>query len=104
MPKGLQIVRFQTDPMLSFCTEVGIMELFVLTNSIPENFHDRLLSKNGPIVTVEYDTFSDFGKVRGYNVGSVDGIRLANGYHVLRPDFAASAGIVGNSTSNDDCW
>ena len=30
--------------------------------------HDRLLSKNSQTVTVEYDTFSDFGKVRGYNV------------------------------------
>jgi hypothetical protein len=66
--------------------------------------HDRLLSRNSQSVTVEYDTFSDFGKVRGYNVGSVDGIRLANGYHVLKPEFAGSAGVAGNSTSTDDCW
>jgi hypothetical protein len=69
-----------------------------------KELHDRLLSKDGQAVTVEYDTFTDFGKVRGYNVGSVDGMRLANGYHVLEPDFAASAGVVGNSDSTDDCW
>jgi hypothetical protein len=66
--------------------------------------HDRFSSRNGQLVTVEYDTASDFGKVRGYNVRSIDGIVLANGYNVLRPDFAASAGVVGNSTSTYDCW
>jgi hypothetical protein len=69
-----------------------------------KELHDRLSSKNGQPVMVEYDTFSDFGKVRGYNVRSVDRIMLAKGYHVLRPEFAASAGVVGNSDSTDDCW
>jgi hypothetical protein len=44
-----------------------------------KELHERLSSKNGQPVTVEYDTFSDFGKVRGYNVRSVDGIMLATG-------------------------
>jgi hypothetical protein len=66
--------------------------------------HDRLSSKNGQPVMAEYDTVSDFGKVRGYNVHSVDGMVLANGYHVLRPEFAGTAGVVGNSNSTDDCW
>jgi hypothetical protein len=69
-----------------------------------KELHDRLSPKNGQLVTVEYDTFSDFGKVRGYNVRSIDGIILANGYHVSRPDFAGSAGVVGNSNSTNDCW
>ena len=72
-----------------------------------KDLHDRLSGKNGDLVTVEYDTFSDFGKVRGYNVHSVDGIVLANGDHVLRDDFGASAGVAGKgpgSAGEDDCW
>jgi hypothetical protein len=66
--------------------------------------HDALSPMNGQPVTVEYDTFSDFGKVRGYNVHSIDGIVLANGYHVLRPEFAGISGVVGNTNSNQTCW
>jgi hypothetical protein len=72
-----------------------------------KELHDFLLSKNGQSVTVEYDTFTDFGKVRGYNVHSVDGKILANGYHVLKPEFASSTGVAraGSGTaSGEDCW
>ena len=72
-----------------------------------KELHDFLLPKNGHPVTVEYDTFSDFGKVRGYNVHSVDGKVLANGYHVLREDFAGGAGVARQgpgSAGRDDCW
>jgi len=72
-----------------------------------QELHDHLSSKNGQPVTVEYDTFTDFGKVRGYNVRSVDGMMLANGYHVLKPEYAASAGVMGygaGRVSGDDCW
>ena len=72
-----------------------------------KELHDRLSAKNGQSVTVEYDTFSDFGRVRGYNVHSVDGMVLANGYHVLREDFAATAGAArtgAGSIGKDDCW
>ena len=69
-----------------------------------KELHDLLSPKNGQPVTVEYDTFNDFGKVRGYNVHSIDGFILANGYHVSRPDFAASAGVAGSSASTSDCW
>jgi hypothetical protein len=72
-----------------------------------KDLHDRLLPKNGQLVTVEYDTFSDFGKVNGYNVHAVDGIVLANGYHVLRNDYAATAGIAREgqgSAGPIDCW
>lgn len=71
------------------------------------DLHNRLLAKNGQPVTVEYDTFSDFGKVRGYNVHAVDGIVLANGYHLVREDYAATAGIAREgqgSGSEGDCW
>jgi hypothetical protein len=69
--------------------------------------HDSLLRKNGQSVTVEYDTFSDFGKVRGYNVHSVDGKILANGNHVLKPEYAGSSGVAKagvGTASEDDCW
>ena len=72
-----------------------------------KELHDFLLPKDGQSVIVEYDTFSDFGKVRGYNVHSIDGIILANGYHVLREDFAGSAGVLQKgegSAGGDDCW
>jgi hypothetical protein len=72
-----------------------------------KDLHDRLLPKNGQPVTVEYDTFSDFGKMRGYNVHSVDGIVLVNGYHVSRDDYAATAGVAmagAGSAGQDDCF
>jgi hypothetical protein len=73
-----------------------------------KELHEALSSKDGKSVAVAYDTFSDFGKVRRYNVHSVDGIVLANGYRVLRPDFAGTAGISGtpgsNTGSRDACW
>jgi len=72
-----------------------------------KELHDFLLPKNGHLVTVEYDTFSDFGKIRGFNVHSVDGKVLANGYHVLREDFAAAAGVAREGpgpAGGDDCW
>jgi hypothetical protein len=77
-----------------------------------KELHDYLSPRNGLLVTVQYDTFSDFGKVRGYNVHSVDGMILANGYHVLREDFAVSSGMTSGSALNtkmftlngNDCW
>jgi hypothetical protein len=48
-----------------------------------EELHKALSRKHGQLVTVEFDTFTDFGKVHGYNVHSIDGIVLANGYHSL---------------------
>jgi hypothetical protein len=66
-----------------------------------------LLTKNGQPVTVEYDTFSDFGRVRGYNVHSVDGMILADGYHLSGRDLAATAGVARkgpSSAGGDDCW
>jgi hypothetical protein len=39
-----------------------------------KDLRDHLSGKNGLPVTVEYDTFSNFGKMAGYNVHSVDGM------------------------------
>jgi hypothetical protein len=72
-----------------------------------KELHDFLLSKNGRSVTVQYDTFSDFGKVRGYNVRSVDGMMLANGTHVFKPEFGSSSGVFRNgpgTAGGDNCW
>jgi hypothetical protein len=71
-----------------------------------KDLHDRLLAKKGQPVTVEYDTFSYFGKVLAYNVHPVDGFVLANGYHVLREDFAGTAGVAREgpgSAGESDC-
>jgi hypothetical protein len=71
-----------------------------------KELHDRLSAKDGQIVTVQYDTFGN-----GYNVHSVDGFVLANGTHVLRPDFAVTGGISGGPNGRGgfeadgrDCW
>lgn len=77
-----------------------------------KELHDRLSLKNGQRVTVEYDTFpSIFRGELGYNVHSVSGIILANGTHVLRRDFASTAGVVASkredgtfSARENDCW
>jgi hypothetical protein len=94
------------DTVVLYRTGHGGVICFDLFHS-PE-LHKDLLSKDGKRVTVIYDTFSDFGKVRGYNIHSIDAIVLANGYRVLRPDFASSAGIAGtpgsDTGSKDACW
>jgi hypothetical protein len=76
-----------------------------------KDLHDRLLAKNGQQVTVDYDTSSNFGKVYGYTVQSVDGMTLANGEFPLRPEFAASSGVTASKRKDgsysggmNDCW
>lgn len=57
-------------------------------------------------MTVVYDTLSNFGKVTGYNVHSVDGIVLENGLRVLKPEFAGAGGVAGRgpvTASGDAC-
>jgi hypothetical protein len=68
-----------------------------------KDLHDHLSAKNGQVVTVEYETFSDFGKVRGYNLRSVDGMILAND----NKPFTASSGVISDgpgSAGESDCW
>lgn len=43
-----------------------------------QELHDRLASKPGDEVTVQYQIASDFGRVRGYNVLTVDGMDVRN--------------------------
>jgi hypothetical protein len=72
-----------------------------------KELHDHLLSKDGQVVSVEYDTFADFGKIHRYNVHSIDGFLLTDGNRLLRPDFAAGSGVrsAGNGKAgSDDCW
>jgi hypothetical protein len=70
-----------------------------------KELHDHLSGKNGQLVTVEYETFSNFGKVFGYRLHSVDGIAQANG------GMAGAAGIISSkradgsiSGGESDCW
>ena len=44
-----------------------------------QELRDRLASKPDNTVTVEYEIISDFGRVRGYNVLTVDGINVKGG-------------------------
>ncbi len=69
-----------------------------------QELRDVLASKTGSTVTVEYNVFSDFGRERGYNVRSVDGLVLANGEHVVR-DFERFGGqILGAGADAPKCW
>jgi hypothetical protein len=72
-----------------------------------EELHKALSPKHGQFVTVEFDTFTDFGKVRGYNVHSIDGVVLANGYHSLHPEWDGESGVVSagaGTVGGDSCW
>jgi hypothetical protein len=69
--------------------------------------HKALSPKHGQLVTVEFDTFTDFGKMSGYNVHSIDGIVLANGYHSLHPAWGGESGVVSagaGTTGGRSCW
>jgi hypothetical protein len=64
-----------------------------------EELRQRLATKDGHTVKVEYNIFSDFGKERSYNVRSVDGLLLNDGEHVAR-DFDQFGGQILGSTGN----
>jgi hypothetical protein len=62
-----------------------------------EELRQRLSSKDGRTVEVEYNIFSDFGKERSYNVRSVDRLLLNDGQRTVR-DFERFGGqILGNT-------
>jgi hypothetical protein len=70
-----------------------------------KDLHDHLSAKNGQLVTVEYETFSDFGKVRGYIVRSVDGMARADGSLTGAAGIIASKRADGSfSGGESDCW
>ena len=66
-----------------------------------EELRQRLFSKDGRTVEVEYNFFRDFGRERGYNVRSVDGFLLNEGLHTVRDFEQFSGQILGNNT--DSC-
>jgi hypothetical protein len=70
-----------------------------------KDLHDHLSAKNGQLVTVEYETFRDFGKVRGYIVRSVDGMTRADGSLTGGAGVIASKRADGSfSGGQSDCW
>jgi hypothetical protein len=72
-----------------------------------QELHDRLAPARERTITVEYNVFSDFGRVRSYNVRSVDGLLLANGQHVVRDIEVFGGQILGDktaSTSTNTCF
>src|SRR5437870_3743091 len=62
----------------------------------------RLTASNKPVITVQYNVFSDFGHERGYNVRAVDGLVFNHGYRPLRPG-ARSGGNVMHGSGSGDC-
>jgi hypothetical protein len=61
----------------------------------------QLTATNRPVITVDYNLFKDFGRVRGYNVHSVDGMVFNNGDRIVRSEGSAAYG--GRSGSVVDC-
>jgi len=67
-----------------------------------EELRQRLTPKDGQTVDVQYNTFSDFGRQRGYNVRSVDGVLLNDDQHTVRDDERFGGQILGD-TGEPDC-
>ena len=62
----------------------------------------RLTASNKPVITVQYNVFSDFGHERGYNVRAVDGLVFNHGYRPLRSG-ERYGGYVMNGSGSGDC-
>ena len=63
----------------------------------------RLIESNKPQVNVEYGVTSDFGRERGYNVRSVDGLVFTDRQdHAVRPGEGAG-GYVSNGAGSGSC-
>jgi hypothetical protein len=60
-----------------------------------------LIASNKPFITVEYNAFSDFGKARGYNIHSVDGLIFNEGDRTVRSGEDSSGTIMDGSGSPD---
>jgi hypothetical protein len=69
-----------------------------------KELHDHLPGENGQIVTVEYETFSDFGKVRGYRLHSVDGMVQANETWPGQRDLFPQTCGRKHFWRESDCW
>jgi len=62
----------------------------------------KLIESNKPVVTVEYNVFSDFGRERSYNIRAVDGLVFNAGSRVVRP-ADGYGGYVGDGTGSNSC-
>jgi hypothetical protein len=63
----------------------------------------RLIESNKPQVNVEYGVTSDFGRERGYNVRSVDGLVFTDGEdHEVRPG-QGGGGYILNGPGSGSC-
>lgn len=62
----------------------------------------ELIKANKPVITAEYNVFSDFGRERNYNIRSVDGLLFHEGDRLVRSaDF--SGGTVLEGSGPADC-
>jgi len=61
----------------------------------------RLSASNKPVVTVEYNIFSDFGHKRSYNIHAVDGLVFNVGGQPLRSGERYGGCIMNGSSSGD---
>jgi hypothetical protein len=57
---------------------------------------------NKPAINVEYNVFSDFGRRRGYNIRSVDGLVFNEGEKPVRSGEAYGGYVMGSDAA--DCW
>jgi hypothetical protein len=62
----------------------------------------RLIAGNKPTILVEYNTFSDFGQERSYNIRSVDGMVFNEGERSVR-SAGGYGGTIMNGSGSADC-
>jgi hypothetical protein len=62
----------------------------------------KLTESNKPVVTVEYNVFSDFGRERGYTIRAVDGLLFNAASGVVRA-ADGYGGYVGDGSSSNSC-
>jgi predicted ABC-type exoprotein transport system permease subunit len=62
----------------------------------------QLTATNKPVISVDYNLFKDFGRVRSYNVRAVDGMVFNDGFRPIRSEDAPSYGgyIEGSAYGN----
>jgi hypothetical protein len=61
-----------------------------------------LTASNRPVITVDYNVFSDFGRERSYNVRAIDGLVFNDGLHSVRSENGYG-GYFQNSSGLGDC-
>ena len=63
----------------------------------------RLIESNKPSVMVEYVAYKDFGRERGYNLVSVEGLVFNQGGREVRPGYAYGGGSTGDDFGAAPC-